>query len=120
MPSPDRRAAHGFAGHHSRGDGTCHHNPVISNNNLTAMGKYRQNTANPLDRLGPEERAILRLEGISREVSAACDAWLAERWLSFRPFRTAGHSRGTTLVMPTSPPRRRFISLARSPRLPAV
>jgi len=84
----------------------------------TIMGKYRQKTANPLDRLSPDERALLRLEGISREVSAACDAWLGERWLAFRPFNSAG--RYASLIMSASPPRRHFISLARYPRIQAV
>ena len=79
------------------------------------MGKYNQKTANPLDRLSPDERAMLRLEGISREVSAACDAWLGERWLAFRPFNSIGRSngRGTMFAMPSGSHQPRFISLAR-------
>ena len=78
------------------------------------MGKHQQKTANPLDRLDREERAMLRLEGISREVSAACDAWLGERWLAFRPFPSAGHASPCgSFVMPAGPRRPRFISLAR-------
>ena len=50
------------------------------------MSAYRhRKTADPLARLSEQDRAELRLEGLSREVNEACTAWLLARGLCTPP-----------------------------------